>query len=67
MAYRGATGSAIFIGTPIITSLGTSTGASTWTVNMASASSGVLNVRIKGEVSKTIRWVQRMTLAEVMV
>lgn len=67
LAYRGATGNTILVGTPTITSLGVSAGASAWAVAVTGDSAGSLNVRITGEASKTIRWVQRMTISEVMV
>ena len=64
---RGATGSSIPVGSPVVTSLGASAGAAAWTVALIGDSLGGVNVRVTGEVSKTIRWVQRMTLVEVMV
>lgn len=64
---RGATGTPIAVGSPIITQLGADTGATAWTAAMSADSAGGLNVRITGEAGKTIRWVQRMTLVEVMV
>lgn len=67
LAKRGATGNTTFVGTPTVTSLGADAGAATWTAAVAGDSAGGLNVRITGEAGKTIRWVQRMTLTEVMV
>ena len=64
---RGATGVPIAVGTPTVTLVGADAGAATWTAAITADSAGGLNVRITGEAAKTIRWVQRMTLAEVTV
>lgn len=63
---RGATGTPAAVGTPTITSLGADAGAATWAVAMSSDSAGGVNVRITGEVGKTIRWVQRVSFSEVI-
>lgn len=65
MARRGASGTPVLVGTSV-TVLGTDAGASVWTVTVTADSAGGLNTRITGEAGKTIRWVQRMTLAEVL-
>lgn len=67
VAMSGSSGRSTIIGTPIVTNLGASTGASTWLAEVFADSSGGINIAITGEAGKTIRWVQRMTLAEVMV
>lgn len=54
------------VGTPIITDLG-KINASTWTIAVTGGGDGTLNVRITGKAGKTIRWVQKMTLVEVMI
>lgn len=64
---RGATGSPVAIGTATVTAIGASAGAATWVAGITTDSIGGINVRITGEVGKTIRWVQRFTAAEVTV
>ena len=66
MARRGATGSTVIVN-PIVTVLGQDTGASTWTLAVTGDSNGGLNIRATGIVGKTIKWVQRMTLTEVLI
>lgn len=61
-----ATGNVLFPTAATVTVLGASAGAATWTAVMGTGSDGGLNTRITGEAGKTIRWVQRMTLAEVL-
>jgi hypothetical protein len=66
MARRGETGNTVPVGATI-TSLGADAGTTAWVVAVTGDSAGGLNVRITGEAGKTIRWVQRMTLTEVMI
>jgi len=66
LARRGATGTPALVGA-MKTVLGVDAGAAAWDVEMSADSAGGLNTLITGEAAKTIRWVQRMTLIEVMV
>ena len=66
MARRGATGSTVIVN-PVITVLGQDAGASLWALVVTGDSNGGLNIRATGVVGKTIKWVQRMTIAEVMI
>jgi hypothetical protein len=63
---RGASGTPVYVGTPTVTLLGADAGASTWAAEMGAASDGQVSVRITGEAGRAIRWVQRMTLVEVV-
>ena len=63
---RGASGACTYVGTPTITLLGADAGAAAWTVALASYSDGGLALRITGQAATTIRWVTRITLAEVI-
>jgi hypothetical protein len=63
---RGASGTPVYVGTPTVTLLGADAGAATWAAEMGTGSDGGINVRITGEAGRAIRWVQRMTLVEVV-
>lgn len=54
---RDAGSTAALVGTPTVTALGASAGASTWTVTVNSFSAGTLRLIVTGEAAKTIRWV----------
>lgn len=54
---RDAGSTAAFVGTPTVTSLGASAGATAWTVTTGSFSAGTLRLIVTGEAGKTIRWV----------
>lgn len=65
MFYKLGTASAAFLGTPAVTVRGETAGASTWTVGTLAGSS-TLNVRITGQVGKTINWVGTLKPVEVI-
>jgi hypothetical protein len=67
VAQRPATtGNVALVGTPTVTPLGASAGASTWTV-VAAAGSAYLYFTVTGEAATNIRWVARLSLVEVMI
>jgi len=65
MARRAATGTPVLVGVAV-TAIAADAGAATWAVAVSADSAGGLNTRITGEAAKSIRWVQRMTLVEVL-
>jgi hypothetical protein len=67
LAMCNSSGGSTIIGTPTVTSIGASAGAAAWLAEVFADSTGGINIAITGEAGKTIRWVQRMTIAEVMV
>lgn len=64
--FKRDTGStAALVGTPTVTLLGATSGASTWTVTVASYSVGTLRLIVTGQDSKTIRWVAELRSPQV--
>ena len=63
---RGASGAPVVIGTPAITSMGSDTGTTGWAVSsVTGGSTGGLNLNVKGDVTRPVRWVARVTTVEV--
>lgn len=58
-------GSTALVGSPTVTTIGEDTAA--WDASVAaSTSSGGLQIRVQGEAAKTINWMMRATLVEVV-
>jgi hypothetical protein len=64
LAYRNVTGNITLVGTPTITQLFATAGATTWAVSVVLGTS-TLNIKATGEAGKTIRWVEKLELVEV--
>jgi hypothetical protein len=60
------TNAVALVGTPTITQLFASSGATTWAVTV-SVGTSTLNIRGTGEAGKTIRWVMKLERVEVSV
>ena len=66
MLQRGETGAPTVIGTPTITALGASTGAAAWAIySVSGGSTGGLQIVVKGDGVRTVRWIARITVVEV--
>jgi hypothetical protein len=63
--YKDGTNGAAFLGTPTVTVVGETAGASAWTVGTL-AGSATLNLRITGEAARTINWVGKIETVEVI-
>lgn len=67
LAKREPGGSSASVGTPTITQDQASAGAATWAVTMSVASAvGAVTIRVQGQAGKTIDWVGRMSMVEVL-
>ncbi|WP_346007303.1 hypothetical protein [Janibacter terrae] len=62
---RDAGNTAAYVGTPTVTQLGASAGATAWTLTAASFSAGTFRLLATGEAGKTIRWVADVRAAHV--
>ena len=65
ISQGAAAANTAFVGTPTLSSLYASAGASAWTVNVtANTTTGALFVNVTGEAGKTIRWVADLRSVE---
>lgn len=65
MLKRDTAGSTAFVGVPTVTALFSEAGAATWAVTVA-LSTNDLRVRVTGEADKTIRWLCKLEIMQII-
>lgn len=63
---RDSSGAAL-VGTPVTSSLGADSGASTWNISIAAVGSSILEISVTGEAGATIDWTANLVIRSLSV